>query len=185
MRRAKKPKGPKKVSYELLPVAEHRSMYKLLARLIDQHHGELKDARIALAWCTSWRGDVDGKTTIGQCKKASDLDRELAPYDFVILLAKAFWQDVTITDRERRALLDHELMHATVTLDPRTHEPIEDERGRTVFRLRRHDVEEFAAVVERNGLWKHDLELLFAAGQKSKQVTLPMDQEEPPAERAH
>jgi hypothetical protein len=79
-RRARKPKGMRKVSYELISpdstVGE--PVYRLLRELVGAHHEHLKDARIALAWCTSWRPDVDGRVTLGKCRRASDLDRELA-----------------------------------------------------------------------------------------------------------
>src|SRR3972149_12141547 len=95
-RRAKKPKGPKGPSYELIArdSAVGPPMYALLEELVEAHHEHLTDARIALAWATTWKRDVDGRLQLGKCKKASDLDRELAPYDFVILLNQDFWQDL-------------------------------------------------------------------------------------------
>lgn len=174
-RRSRKPKGPKKVSYQLIDRERSPAMYRLLARLVEQHHSELKDARIALAWCSSWRADVDGRITLGQCKKASDLDRELMAWDFIILLQQAFFADVSVTDEQRAALIDHELCHATVKLDPLTHEPIEDERGRTVYRLRRHDLEEFGEIVERHGCYKRDLELFAQSMLRARQQPLLED----------
>jgi hypothetical protein len=89
-------------------------MYERLYRIVADHHEDLDrtNVRIALAWATSWKPDVDGRLTLGKCKKATDLDRELAPYDFVILLNRDFWQNPRVTDVQRQALLDHELMHA-------------------------------------------------------------------------
>jgi hypothetical protein len=143
-------------------------MYAQLDELVTAHHEELAKARIALAWCTSWRPDVDGRVILGKCKKASDLDRELAAFDFVILLRKAFWQHEDVTDSQRLALLDHELCHAAVTHDARG-EPVEDERGRIVYRTRKHDLEEFAVIVERYGCYKRDLEQFAAALRRSAQ----------------
>lgn len=164
MRRPK----PKSVSYELIApdglVGE--PMYQLLADLIVEHHEDLEQARIALAWCTSWQPDVDGRVTLGKCKKASDLDRELSQWDFIILLRKSFWTEERVTLAQRRALLDHELCHAAVKLDGNG-EPVIDERGRRVYRVRKHDLEEFTAVVERHGLWKRDLEMFAAAMRRS------------------
>ena len=109
----RKPK-PKAVSYELIAQDGHTGepMYALLAELVAAHHEDLDRARIALAWCTSWKPDVDGRVTLGKCKKASDLDRELSQWDFIILLRKSFWTDERVTHAQRRALLDHELCHA-------------------------------------------------------------------------
>lgn len=160
----KKPAKPKKIAYEFIErdsVIGH-PIYCLLDELVDLHHHELRQARIALAWNLSWRPDVDGRVKLGMCRKSSDLDRELAAYDFVILLRKSFWLHDKVTPLQRRALLDHELYHAEVKLDGHG-EPVEDERGRRVYRTRRHDIEEFRAIVERYGTWTSDLEAFAAA----------------------
>ena len=183
-RRSRKPRGPKKVAYTLLSRADHPSEYKLVDTLVKAHHVELKDARVALAWCTSWRADVDGRVKLGQCRRATELDRELMAYDFVILLQKDFWTAVTVSNEQRTALVDHELCHASVKLDPYTHEPIEDERGRVVYRTRKHDLEEFDEIAERHGCWKRDLERFAQAlfrGQHAEQARLPIGKTSSPA----
>lgn len=155
---AKRGKG-KKVSYELLECESDigRPLYALLDELVTKYHEDLRDARIALAWCTSWKPDVDGRVTLGKCVKASDLHRELAPYDFVILLSRSFMESLRVTALQRRALIDHELCHAAVSYDTKG-EPVVDERGRRVYRVRKHDLEEFSMIAERYGCWKRDLE---------------------------
>lgn len=132
-------------------------MYALMEDLVEKYHEDLREARIGLAWCTSWRPDVDGRVTIGKCRKASDLDRELQAFDFIILLSKSYWLSLDVTNESRRALLDHELSHAAVKYDDKG-EPVYDERGRKVYRTRRHDIEEFTGVVRRHGIYKRDLE---------------------------
>jgi len=136
-------------------------MYRKLDALLEkERHHELLDteARIALAWCTSWKADVDGRIILGKCVKASDLHRELAPFDFVILLSKWFWEDVNVSDEQRVALLDHELTHAACTHDHLTGEIKRDERGRACYRIRKHDIEEFSCIVAEYGTYKRDLE---------------------------
>lgn len=149
----------KAVVYELIGRDElvGQPMYALLDRIVEEHHEEVRYARIALAWAKSWKRDKDGRLTLGKCKRASDLDRELAEFDFIILLNKDFWQGFTTTDKHRAALLDHELCHAAPALDKHGHQ-VEDERGRKVWRTRKHDIEEFAEIVERHGTYKRDLE---------------------------
>jgi len=166
---AKKAKRAKEVKYELIePTSDvGRPMYKRLQRIVDAHHEEVTDARIALAWCRSWNPDVDGRVTLGKCKKATDLDRELAPYDFVIMLSPEFWLNARVTDAQREALLDHELMHAAVSYDDDGF-PKVDERGRKVYRIRKHDIEEFGDVVGRHGCYKRDLELFAAALERAR-----------------
>jgi hypothetical protein len=163
MRRRRSAK-PRSVSYELIPhdsVIGH-PMYALLHELVKAHHEDLRDARIALAWCTSWRRDADGHLTIGKAKKASDLDRELAAWDFIILLNRTHWMDLRVPEAHRQALLDHELCHCALKYDT-TGEPMEDVRGRKIWRTRKHDVEEFSAIVKRHGCYKADLEAFATA----------------------
>jgi Putative phage metallopeptidase len=156
-------KKAKKVAYRFIDPKspEGQPLYALLYELVDAHHDDLSkaDTKIALAWNLSWSPDVDGRMTLGKCKRVADLEREIADldaYDFVIILHQEFWTDELVTDLQRRALLDHELMHAAVKLDERG-EPMVDERGRTVYRTRKHDLEEFAAIADRYGCWKRDL----------------------------
>jgi hypothetical protein len=169
MARRYKPKRPKRVSYELIARDSlvGAPMYALLDELVNTHHQDLVHARIGLAWCTSWKPDVDGRVTLGKCKKASDLDREVAAFDFVILLSAKFWQDMFTTQLQRRALLDHELMHAAVAHD-KSGEPLYDERGRRVYRMRRHDLEEFSVIAERYGCYKRDIEHFAQSLDKSR-----------------
>jgi hypothetical protein len=175
--RRKRPTAKKapKVAYRYIAPesADGERMYRLLAELVAAHHEDLYGARIALAWQRSWTPDVDGRVILGQCRKVGDLDREVfevAHFDFIILLREAFWRDVLVTDHQRRALLDHELTHATVKLDANG-EPVVDERNRTVYRMRKHDVEDFSGIVARYGLYKADLEA-FAAAVEHARVTV-------------
>jgi hypothetical protein len=161
MKRKGAPK-PKTVSYQVIPRSTAidypaTQMYALLDELVDQHHEDLRKARIALAWCTSWKPDVDGRVVLGKMQKASDLGRELAPFDFVVLLSKRFWMHPETKETQKRALLDHELCHGALAHDA-AGEPIENERGQLVFRIRKHDLEEFSAIVQRHGIWKSDIE---------------------------
>lgn len=160
----RKPCKPKPLTYELIaPESEIGcGLYRLLGELVEHHHEELHDARIALAWCTSWKPDVDGRLTLGKCVKASDLHRELAPYDFVILLSRPFFDDALVTPLQRQALIDHELCHGGVKHDT-DGEPMYDARGRQIFRLVKHDLEEFSAIAARYGCWKRDLEQFASA----------------------
>lgn len=168
MLRARAKKVGRRVSYELIDRTKDtgRAMYRKLETILEkERHHELVDteARIALAWCTSWKADVDGRIILGKCVKASDLHRELAPYDFVILLSRWFWEDVNVSDEQRMALLDHELTHAACVHDHMTGEIKRDERGRACYRIRKHDIEEFSCIVAEYGTYKRDLEMFADA----------------------
>ncbi len=162
---------PARVTYELIPEDSEigAPMYARLAALIEAHHRELltTHARIALAWCTSWRPDVDGHITIGKCKKSTALDRELHAFDFVILLNREFWLSPHATTQYRDAVLDHELMHASVSYDD-AGEPKVDAKGRVQFRIRKHDLEEFRDVVARHGCYRVDIEDFMKAVRRAE-----------------
>ena len=179
-----KSRKPAKVPYTLLHRETHADAYARLDALVRAHHDDLTDARIALAFCTSWSADVDGKVTLGRCRRASSLDRELHEWDFVILLNESWWTDESVTPIQRDALLDHELCHAAVKIDKQTNDPALDARGRVIYRLRKHDLEEFACIAERYGVWKRDLEVFAQSLRRSKQNKLPLDQPTTPAPTA-
>src|SRR5690348_5923079 len=100
-RRGKRRVG-KKVSYTFIdPQSEvGLRLYPMVEQLVKRYHHHLLDdndpdlqARFALAWNESWKPDADGVMTIGRCKRMTDLDRELAAYDFVISLDPTWWND--------------------------------------------------------------------------------------------
>lgn len=163
--------GRKKISYRLVPRDgdEGRKVYAVLDRLIERYHEHLTNARIAVAWNLTWQPDVDGRCVLGKAKKATDLDRELAPYDLVIMLRQEWYSKPEVTDAQREALIDHELEHCEVMRDDNG-EPKRDTKDRVVYRIRKHDLEEFSDVVRRHGLWKRDIEDFAAALERAQQT---------------
>jgi hypothetical protein len=187
-RRTVRAKRVPKVPYTLLTRADHPDAYARLDAIVGECHEDLGAAAIALAWCTSWRLDLDGKITLGRLRRASSLDRELMSWDLVVLLNRDYWEAEQTTDICRDALLDHELSHATTRDDPDTGEAMRDERNRVIYRLRKHDIEEFSGVVSRRGLWKKDLEVFAKAIAGSKahpRLPLDPDQDNAPAAGVH
>lgn len=172
MRRMKAGKKKKRVLVRLierdLEKGEIAHPYRVLDKMVDDNHGHLKSAKIALAWRYGWKTDPDGRLKLGQARKASELDREMHCYDFVILLNHEAWNAAEFSEKQMAALIDHELCHCEVAKDEQG-EVKEDEQGRTIWRIRKHDVEEFTEIVSRHGLWKGDLEKFAkAAIEKSK-----------------
>lgn len=171
--------GPKQAKYQLIPrdSIDGRKMYELLDELVSAHHDQVINARFALAWNRTWKPDSDGHVKLGMCRKASDLDRELAPYDFVVILREDFWTSPAVDDKQRRALLDHELCHASVKYD-KDGEPARDAKDRVIYRIRKHDIEEFSEIVARHGTWKRDLESFAAAlkiGQRQRELDIEVE----------
>lgn len=157
----KKIKTGKKVNFLLIPEQDGQGIvpepYKVLDEVRKMHHGDTKEARIALAWKLRTAADKDGRIVLGKCIKVSDLHREFADYDFIITLNKEFWEEPTVTKQQRMALLDHEMMHAAPSYNGETGEHEVDERGRYLFRIRGHDFEDFNDIIQRHGIWKRDL----------------------------
>ena len=148
----KKEPKPKKVNYSLIePPSKGRisEPYRLLDIVRRNYHDETSQARIALAWRITTNPDKDGHLVLGRCVKITDLQKEMAEWDFVIVLNKQVWDDQDFTEDKKMALLDHEVCHAAVAEDA-DGEPKEDERGHPVFRCRKHDIEEFTDVVRRH-----------------------------------
>ncbi len=158
-----KPKKRKKVTVKLLErshAGKTTEPYRLMDQFINSkestRHAHLKDAKIAIAWRFGWSQDADGRIKLGQVKKGSDLDREMHQHDFVILLNHEVWNR-GFDAKCKLARMEHELCHCAVTADTNG-EPKTDEQGRTVWRIRKHDIEEFPEVVANHGLYSDELE---------------------------
>lgn len=168
--KSSKPPKPKAIAFSLIPPMDNGhepEAYRLLREVRGKWHPDLEGAKIALAWRKRLKADKDGHMMLGKCCKASDLQRELVNWDFVILLNKEVFQDTSFTPAKKIALLDHELCHATRALD-KWYAPANDEYGRSVWRMRKHDIEEFRAIVERHGCYKQDLEKFAEAILKNR-----------------
>lgn len=122
--------------------------YRILEQVIKNDRPDLKDVKFALAWHNGWRANADGLMTMGQCRKRSDLDKEIDEYDFIIMLNEKAWPGLSDINKER--LIFHELCHAQVSIDTNG-EPMLDDRGRIVCRVRRHDFEDFTEVIQKYG----------------------------------
>jgi hypothetical protein len=170
---------PKALPYQIIDAAKEPEPYALLQRVRTQCHGELCDARIGLAWRRpGWKPDADGLQVIGKCIKISDLHKEFMAFDFIIVLAEEVWKNDEWTDERKEALLDHELMHAAPSEDDEGGLKV-DERGRTIWRTRKHDIEEFREVVERRGCYKQDLEQFARTIMENTQPSLFGEDEVP------
>lgn len=158
---ARKKKNKKPPTIVIIPRLDDagnvREPYRIMEELIPLHHDHLAEARIAMAWNTSWKADVDGHLILGKCIKVPALHKELHDYDFVICLNQPVWNTAEFGERQRYALIDHELCHASVSQED-SDDVKRDARGRIVYRIRKHDIEEFGEIVHRHGLYKSDLE---------------------------
>ena len=142
---------PKPKACNYTRIAEHddpEGVLPLVRELVRAHHHHLIEARIGAAWRRGLKRDKDNLLVLGKCVNASDLHKEFNDLDFVIVLNGEAWK--TLDAKQRRALVDHELCHASVRKDKHG-ETVLDERGDPVYRVRKHDIE------QRHGLYKSDL----------------------------
>jgi len=163
---AEKPPKRKKVTVELLErkhAGKVTEAYRIMEELVEKHHSQIKDAKLAIAWRFGWGADPDGHLRLADCKKGSDLDRSMHGYDFVFLVNHEAWNQGRLDEQQKRLLIDHQLCHAAVCMDSNG-EPKQDEKGRQVFRKRKHDVEEFTEVMSRYGTDINRLAKLAEAG---------------------
>ncbi|MCC6455185.1 MAG: hypothetical protein IT328_09610 [Caldilineaceae bacterium] len=113
------------------------TVIELAERIIERYHEHLLDARIAFIM-RSEAQSANGKLTLGKAKKLSAEMQVHIPFDFVIWLAKDYWE-AFLTPKQREALIDHELSHCKWD-------------GFTAS-MKGHDVEEFSHIIERYGFW--------------------------------
>lgn len=156
-------------NYEVIDKSNHAEIYEMCDELIAKFHSHLLDARIALVWRSGWKPNKDGRLVLGKCRKNSEIDFKLMDFDFVILLNKEAWEK--LQDNQRRALLDHELCHAGVEEDE-DGLVIEDKDGRSKWRIRKHDLEEFREIVERHGMYQEDISDFVEAAKNHKPIGL-------------
>lgn len=92
---------------------------------------------------------VHGRPANGVARILPLKQRAIGRGDGEITLDADWWHDAT--EKQLRALLDHELHHFTVKLQGGM--PLRDDLGRPVLKMRHHDVEFgwFAAIAERHG----------------------------------
>lgn len=171
-RKTPKEKQPKKPNYVVIDEAtqEGVAVIKVVAKMVKAHHKHLMNAKIVPAWMLGKKPDKDGHVVLGRMRKCSELERELHGRDAILLLNQAYWR--TFSEAQREALVDHELCHLDQVLDADL-EPAVDGHGKPKFRIRKHDLEEFRAVVERHGCYLADLkEFAQAALKKDPNLSL-------------
>lgn len=136
---------------------------KIVTSIIDEHYKELRSARVTVEALTV-HSDKEGVPALtlrgrpcgGIIRKTNTKERVAGRADAEIILAREYYQG--LTDRQRRALLHHELHHLEVRHD-KDDEIKRDTAGRPVLALREHDFEVG---------WFHDIAALY--GEDSGEV---------------
>ena len=157
-----------KESVEYTHAPEVEAVARQLIRLYHPHL--MKGVRIEYRF-VSKTPRSGGKETWGTCRRVGGLHAQLAarpeigdggeilgvegaPF-FCITISRPIW--LALNEAQQAALVDHELCHAQVDeeADPDGGEPAK-------LSVRPHDLEEFACVVRRHGLWREGVQSFLA-----------------------
>lgn len=138
----------KNKNYTLAPEVE-----EVAKGLISRHHRHLCDAKIAYVFKKdSW--NKNGKWVLGSAHKCSEKEKLLHNYDFIITINYDSWR--IFDEVKQEAVVDHELCHCGKDKDDK-------------YVIISHDIEDFAAVIRRHGLYTEDVK---AFGMAINQVSL-------------
>lgn len=152
---------------------------RIARKLIGKHHSHLNRHDVAIKYLFrdpparskgrlvyGKASKVGGRTAYLVGLEHNDRLDDDGPVDFfVVEIAFDPWQG--LTDRQKAALVDHELCHLDVEIPEGSNE---DRKLLT----RGHDLEEFTEVVQRHGLWRPTV-AEFAQVAKSAQLAFPID----------
>lgn len=129
--------------------------------LVEKYHPQLREARIGLVF-RSEAATSQGLEVWAKASKVDDKTRALLEangaeaVDLLIWIAEDVW--MRLNEEQRHALIDHELCHFQL--------------GGDGYRMVGHDVEEFEVILERYGLWNHNLLKAKKVLQQAVQPTL-------------
>lgn len=132
------------------------SAAEIARELIEDHHEHLRQALIRFVFRHSTNWSRQGEVVLGSTRRPGALEVFLSGHelDFVIVLNAGEWS--AMTPEQQKAEVDHELSHC-------------GRNDKDEWCLWPHDVEEFAAVIDRHGLWRRNLETFGAAVQHAPQ----------------
>ena len=109
--------------------------------IVTKYYPGLKEARIGFVFRDEAQKS-NGKELAGSTAKVSPKEQVYLDLDFLIWVSEKDWTAMASDVRE--ALIDHLLAHCAGN-------------PYTGWKIRPHDIEEFAVVISRRGLWNHSL----------------------------
>lgn len=121
---------------------------EIAGRLIPALHPHLEEAAIQYIFRHGAELHAHGAEAMAVARRCTGLLEYFSRADFIIEVSSDWWE--SLSDEQRVALVDHELCHC-----------IEGKKG---WEIRPHDIEEFAEIVDRHGLWRSDLRAFIEAG---------------------
>lgn len=130
-------------------------------KIIDEHYPALVEAKSLIGYYLregAW-------SKAGSCKKTTAFERHLTGKMYFVVINDFAYQD--FSEEQLKALVDHELHH--IERDQENPDVGDSE----AWSIRDHDVEEFAAIIQRHGLWEHGVKRFAeACVDADRQLTL-------------
>jgi len=119
---------------------------KIAKKLIPKYHSHLVTSKIAYLFKNK-KKKTKGREVVATAEKISPKHYALCGYHFLITAFYPTWTG--LSDKQKLAVVDHELEHCFVEDDEKTGEP--------KYSILPHDVEEFGVIIKRHGLYTTDL----------------------------
>ena len=150
--------------YDALDRRNAPEIYRLIDRLVKAHHSsDLCDARIGAMYVYDVKPDCDEIVWWAKACLVSGKAQEYEPHDFRIEINFTIWN--TLTNDQKRAVMDHELCHCGRLEDEKT--------GTERYYIRKHDLEEFHDIVARYGpKWRPAVEEFVKRATGQEEPTL-------------
>lgn len=146
---------PKPVNWELIT---NHPLYQMVQDLIDKYHGgkdSINGVNFVLMWRHNVKPDQDGYVYIADVTKSSDKMRELRPHDIVIGLNKIAWE--LLDQNQQELIIDCQLERIAVCVDKEGNQK-EDDKARTIYRLRRLETIDDNTMLRRHGMALSDVQ---------------------------
>lgn len=135
------------------------NVLEIAHNIIVEHHPLLLNFNIGFIF-RSEVGTAGGKIVLVQALKVSAKLAPVLDLDALIGIAEDVWY--SLKPESKRALIDHELCHLSVSPDGS-------------LSIRGHDIEEFNEIIERYGFWNTDLIATGASfSRANEQLRLPV-----------
>lgn len=122
--------------------SEAETVGRIAGGLIPNYHPELVEARIMYVFVDK-AGSKNGRELWGKSKKVSGLWEWALEKDFIIEVAQDKWNEME--ESQRTALVDHLLECCTGEEN--------EEDGAMTWKIRDPEVQEFASILKRYGVW--------------------------------
>lgn len=138
---------------------------QIAEELIPKYHSHLEECKVRIDYVfISKTPSKGGKDVWGTCRKITNLNAHLAGEEepfFVITISEPVWN--VLPPDKKIVLVDHELCHAWAEFDDD-----EDNPDAVKLSILPHNVEEFAAIIRRHGLWSEDVKSFVEEALKTK-----------------